>query len=102
MGFRVLGDDDLSLFQEGTHLRLYEKLGAHRCEVGGTWGTHFAVWAPHARDVQVIGDFNGWDRSAHGLARQGSSGIWAGFVPGVELGCRYRFWIASQQADHGL
>ncbi|MFW5921482.1 MAG: alpha-amylase family glycosyl hydrolase, partial [Polyangiales bacterium] len=92
----LLGDVDLHLFNEGTHLRLYEKLGAHPTTIDGTSGTHFAVWAPNAREVTLIGDFNEWDKSATPLIARGSSGIWEGFVPGVERGANYKYHIRSQ------
>ncbi len=68
---------DMFLFNEGTHVRLYEKLGAHPCS-SPDGGTNFAVWAPNARHVSVIGDFNGWDPNRHPLACLGNSGIWEG------------------------
>jgi 1,4-alpha-glucan branching enzyme len=89
-----LGDDDLYLFNEGTHDKLYEKLGAHVIPDGS--GTHFAVWAPNAERVAVIGDFNGWNAASHPLHPRGQSGIWEGFVPGVALGTVYKYHIASR------
>ncbi len=89
------GPQDLYLFNEGTHVRLYEKLGAHPCVRGGVPGYHFAVWAPNADYVAVIGDFNGWDRGRHPLQPIGSSGIWAGFVPGVQQGQCYKYHVAA-------
>lgn len=97
MSFSLLRDEDLYLFNEGTHLRLYEKLGAHRVEVDGAWGTYFAVWAPNAREVSVIGTFNGWNPGAHRLAPRGVSGIWEGYFPGVEHGSRYKYHIVSHR-----
>src|SRR5512143_1568262 len=91
-----LTDDDLYLFNEGTHYRLYEKLGSHVMEVDGVTGTYFAVWAPDARSVRVMGDFNGWNADTHGLAPRGSSGIWEGFLPGVGRGTRYKYHIWSR------
>jgi 1,4-alpha-glucan branching enzyme len=84
---------DLYLFREGTHTRLYEKLGAH---VLGD-ATHFAVWAPNAQSVSVIGDFNGWDPDAHPLEASGDAGIWRGTVPGVRQGAIYKYHIVSRQ-----
>ncbi len=95
-----LTDYDLHLFSEGTHDRLYDKLGAHLVSVDGRAGTRFAVWAPNARAVWVIGDFNGWQPGVHGLAPRGSSGVWEGFVPGVGHGALYKFRIESQH--HGF
>ncbi|MBN2579565.1 MAG: 1,4-alpha-glucan branching protein GlgB [Pirellulales bacterium] len=102
LNFSILDENDLYLFNEGTHLRLYEKLGAHRIESGGRWGTFFAVWAPDAREVSVIGDFNGWNRTANRLHPRGVSGIWEGFIPGVEQGARYKYWIVSRQSGFAM
>src|SRR5690606_22686110 len=96
----LIGEHDLHYFNEGTHPRMYERLGAHRARVGERDGVWFAVWAPSARHVSVIGDFNGWDRSAHPLAARKSSGIWEGFVPGVEKGALYKFHIVSQHGGY--
>src|SRR4051812_19249443 len=71
---QFLRPDDLHLFNEGTQLRLYEKLGAHLLHDGRRAGAHFAVWAPHAEHLSVIGDFNDWDKEASQLTIQGSSG----------------------------
>jgi 1,4-alpha-glucan branching enzyme len=92
----VIGDTDIHLFNEGSHLRLWEKLGAHPGTFGGRAGTHFAVWAPAAERVSVIGDWNAWNRDAAPLVRRGESGIWEGFVPGVERGARYKYHVASR------
>ena len=70
----LLSDADLSLFNEGNHFRLYEKLGAHPMTVGNDQGTYFAVWAPDARRVSVMGDFNNWHSSSHPLGHRGQSG----------------------------
>ena len=94
--FSLLTDDDLYLFNEGSHLRLYEKLGSHPVTVDGIDGTYFAVWAPNAERVSVIGDFNGWDRASHSLRSRGQSGIWEGFIPGVRAGACYKYWIESR------
>lgn len=91
-----LGDHDLHLFNEGSHVRLYDKFGAHPTTVGGVAGTQFTVWAPSARGVSVVGDFNGWDRAAHPLAAVGQSGCWTGFFPGDHRGQCYKFHIASK------
>ena len=77
----MLTEYDLHLFNEGTLHRAYQKLGAHRGEVDGIAGVHFAVWAPNARQVSVIGDFNGWDAASHPMKSLGVSGIWETFVP---------------------
>jgi 1,4-alpha-glucan branching enzyme len=92
----LLTGDDLYLFNEGSHFRLYQKLGAHPMTVGGREGTHFAVWAPDARLVSVIGDFNGWDKSSHPLSPRGQSGIWEGFILGVGKGTVYKYHIESR------
>jgi 1,4-alpha-glucan branching enzyme len=95
-GFSLLTDHDLHLFNEGTHYRLYDKLGAHLVTADGTPGAYFAVWAPNARRVTVMGDFNGWDKHGHPLAHRGNSGIWEGFVPGVGQGAAYKYHIQSR------
>ena len=92
----LLTKDDLHFFNEGTHNRLYTKLGAHPRTAGGAAGTNFAVWAPNAAAVSVIGDFNGWDDRAHPLGMVGASGIWEGFVPAAQLGTRYKYRITSR------
>jgi 1,4-alpha-glucan branching enzyme len=92
----LLSDDDLFLFNEGSHFRLYYKLGAHPLTVEDTHGTYFAVWAPDAEKVYVIGDFNNWDKASHPLVPRGQSGIWDGFIPGVGPGEVYKFHIHSR------
>jgi len=92
----LLSDDDLYLFNEGSHYRLHEKLGAHSTSVGGVAGTYFAVWAPSARQVSVIGEFNGWNKSSHQLRAKGQSGIWEGFIPGIGNGTLYKYYIISR------
>ena len=99
-GGSPLTDGDLFLFNEGTHLRLWEKLGAHPGVQGGQAGTHFAVWAPNAREVSVIGDFNAWTPGEAPLRAVGSSGIWSGFVPGLGRGAHYKYAIVSHHAGH--
>jgi 1,4-alpha-glucan branching enzyme len=91
---------DLYLFNEGTHLRVYEKLGAHLVQREGVSGVHFAVWAPNARQLSVVGDFNGWDPESHPLAACGESGVWAGFVPQVPAGAAYRYHIQSKHQGY--
>jgi 1,4-alpha-glucan branching enzyme len=98
-------DDDLFLFNEGTHLRLWEKLGAHLAtDDDGVDGVHFAVWAPNAREVTVIGDFNGWDRhSPEGrMWARGVSGVWECFVPGASVGDGYKFHLVSHQGGYAV
>ncbi|MEQ1918364.1 MAG: 1,4-alpha-glucan branching protein GlgB [Elusimicrobiota bacterium] len=91
---------DFHLFNEGTHVRLYDKLGAHLETHGGKAGTRFAVWAPNAKKVAVIGDFNGWAKTKHPLKPRDSSGIWEGFIPGVGKGAVYKYWISSHVNGH--
>ena len=95
-----LTDNDIYLFNEGSHYRLYEKLGAHPVSVDGIEGTYFAVWAPNARRVFVIGEFNGWNKSSHALHPRGQSGIWEGFIPGVGKGFLYKYHIVSQHRGY--
>jgi len=93
----LLTEDDLYLFNEGSHFRLYEKLGAHLLTTeDGQEGAYFAVWAPDAEQVFVIGDFNGWDKASHPLYSQGQSGIWERFIPGVGKGALYKYRINSR------
>ncbi len=96
----VLSDDDLFLFNEGSHNRLYDKLGAHPATVDDVPGIHFAVWAPNARQASVTGDFNGWNRSSHPLCLKGPSGIWEGFIPGLAPGTTYKYHIVSHQGGY--
>jgi len=92
----LLTDYDVHLFREGNHFHLHEKLGAHVVSVNNVPGTVFAVWAPNAQSVAVIGDFNGWNPQTHLLGpRWDSSGIWEGFIPGVARGTRYKYHIVS-------
>jgi 1,4-alpha-glucan branching enzyme len=95
-----LSEEDLYLFNEGTHLRLYEKLGAHPISADETNGTYFAVWAPNAKSVSVVGDFNGWDKNAHPLHSRGKSGIWEGFVPGIGIGALYKYYMESRYGKY--
>jgi 1,4-alpha-glucan branching enzyme len=98
--FTRLTKDDLYLFNAGDHFRLYDKLGAHLCEVAGTRGVYFSVWAPNARAVGVIGDFNEWDPTATALRPREQSGIWEGFVPGVPEGALYKYHLVSNQVGY--
>ncbi|MBM4146023.1 MAG: 1,4-alpha-glucan branching protein GlgB, partial [Nitrospira sp.] len=93
----VLTDFDLHLIGEGSHYKTYEKLGAHIMEINGIKGVHFAVWAPNARRVSVIGDFNRWDGRRHPMRILGASGIWEIFIPGLNEGELYKFEIKSRQ-----
>lgn len=94
-----LTDDDVYLINEGTHFRLYDKLGAHPGQVEGQNGTHFALWAPEAEQVSVIGTFNDWNSDMHRLRPRGYSGIWEGFIPGTGQGHLYKYHIRSRH--HG-
>lgn len=92
----LITDVDIFLFKQGNHFRLHEKLGSHPLTLDGVEGTFFAVWAPNATQVNVIGDFNGWNRTSHPLfVRWDSSGIWEGFIPGVKQGAVYKYSIKS-------
>jgi 1,4-alpha-glucan branching enzyme len=92
----TLTDYDLHLLAEGTHYRIYERLGAHPIELAGVNGTLFAVWAPDARRVSVVGDWNGWDGRRHPMRLHPGSGIWELFLPGVSEGARYKFEILAR------
>lgn len=95
--FSLFTDFDISLFSSGKHFRLYEKLGSRVVEVDGTKGVYFAVWAPNAEAVSVVGDFNYWSRGQHPLSsRWDSSGIWEGFIPGLEDGTLYKYAITAR------
>src|SRR5687767_1169180 len=83
---QVLTDFDLHLFSEGTHYRAWEKFGSHRITVAGVAGVHFAVWAPNAQRVSVVGDFNRWDGRVHPLRRLVPSGVWEIFIPDLPDG----------------
>jgi len=93
----LLTADDLHLFNEGSHYRLYEKMGAHVVTSNGETGVSFSVWAPNAKHVSVIGDFNGWDPRSHPMEARESSGIWEGFIPGISKGAVYKYHIVSHQ-----
>lgn len=93
-------DFDIDLFKAGKHYRLYEKLGTHLIEVDGQKGVYFAVWAPSAKAVSVVGDFNYWLEGEHPLnVRWDGSGIWEGFIPGVDKGSKYKYKIHSHHND---
>src|SRR5438094_293025 len=92
----LLTDHDLYLFNEGSHLKLYERLGSHTRVVNGREGTNFAVWAPDAEKVFVMGAFNGWNKNAQELHPRGHSGIWEGFVPDVGHGDAYKYHVVSR------
>ncbi len=92
----MVSDYDLYLFGEGNHTRIYDKLGAHPTTVDGTAGVHFAVWAPNAHRVSVVGDLNAWDGSIDPMHPLGASGVWAVFVAGVTCGLRYKFEVRTR------
>ncbi len=98
----LLGEGDLFLFNEGTHLCAYEHLGAHVSDDPARPGVNFAVWAPNAAQVAVFGDFDAWDPKAHPLARRGASGVWSAFVPEARRGDLYKYRIVSQFSGEHL
>jgi 1,4-alpha-glucan branching enzyme len=93
---RVLTDFDLYLFGEGTHYRAWEKLGSHRITIGSTMGVHFAVWAPNADRVSVIGDFNAWDGRVHPMRHLLPNGVWELFIPNLPDGQKYKYEIRTR------
>ena len=96
-------DHDTYLFKEGSHFRLYDKLGSHLMTFDGVQGAYFALWAPNAERVSVIGDFNGWNRESHDLnVRWDSSGIWEGFIPGIQHGDVYKYHIVSRVNNYSV
>ena len=98
--FSLFSDFDVALFKSGKHFKLYEKFGSHITSVNGVKGTYFAVWAPSAKLVSVIGDFNFWSGQEHSLnVRWDASGIWEGFIPGVDEGALYKYKIHSNHND---
>jgi len=97
--FSLLTKDDIYLFNEGSHFRLYEKLGAHPLS-DGQKGTYFAVWAPNAKLVSVIGNFNNWNSTANPLQPRGQSGIWEGIVPEIDKGTLYKYNIVSHHRNY--
>ena len=92
----LLTEYDLGLIRMGKHYRMYEKLGSHQMELNGEWGTLFAVWAPTAREVSVIGNFNFWNEKTHPLIpRTDGSGIWEGFIPNIDRGTLYKYSVLA-------
>ncbi|MBO5995319.1 MAG: 1,4-alpha-glucan branching enzyme, partial [Firmicutes bacterium] len=87
---------DQYLFGQGTHYEIYKKLGAHLSEENGVKGTYFAVWAPNAASVHVIGSWSAWNETAHEMTKLGEVGIWALFIPGVGEGSMYKYLITTQ------
>ena len=99
----LLTDFDIQLFKSGNHYRLYEKLGSHLIQSEGTDGVLFAVWAPNASKVSVIGGFNGWNGESHPLSpRWDGSGIWEVFVPNIGKGELYKYQIVNQHTGQTL
>jgi 1,4-alpha-glucan branching enzyme len=102
----LLSDRDLYLFNEGSHVRLYDHVGCHLAEHEGRSGAWFSVWAPDAKTVSAIGTFNDWNLLSNPLISRGESGLWEVFVPGVKTGDTYKFHIVSKlrnyQVDKGL
>ncbi len=95
----IISDYDLYLFGQGTHYRIFDKLGAHVTRIDRIPGVHFAVWAPNAARISVVGDFNQWDGRCHQMKSLGSSGIWALFIPGVGEETLYKYEIRAQNGD---
>nr|WP_238858358.1 1,4-alpha-glucan branching protein GlgB [Faunimonas pinastri] len=95
----ILGEMDVYFFAEGSHRRIYERLGAHPATVDGVQGVSFAVWAPNAQRVSVIGEFNYWDGRRHPMRKRVEAGIWELFVPGVEIGALYKFELVGPHGE---
>src|SRR5213592_2252926 len=93
----IMGEVDLHLFSEGQHWKIYEKFGAHLRTIGDEAGVYFAVWAPNAQRVSVVGDFNGWDGRVNPMRRLLGSGVWELFLPGIIQGAHYKFEIRTQR-----
>src|SRR6266700_6847378 len=92
----LMGEIDLHLFAEGQHWQIYEKFGAHLRTMGDATGVYFAVWAPNAQRVSVVGDFNGWDGRVNPMRKLLGSGVWELFLPGIKQGTHYKFEIRTQ------
>ena len=92
----IITKDDCYLFGQGVHYEIYKKLGSHPITYRGKDGFYFAVWAPHAKAVSVVGDFNNWDSEADYMTTLRTSGIWEIFIPGVMAGQRYKYAICTQ------
>ncbi|MDC4223831.1 MAG: hypothetical protein MPW15_06275 [Candidatus Manganitrophus sp.] len=93
----LLTDHDIYLLKEGSHFKLHDKLGAHLIQEEGIRGVYFALWAPNAESVSVIGDFNGWNRTSHPLrVREDGSGVWEGFFNDIGMGALYKYHLASR------
>ena len=99
--FTLFTDFDIHLFREGKHFNLYEKMGSHKVQKEGRNGVYFSVWAPNAKEVSVIGNFNGWDSQAHQLLwRWDDSGIWEGFIEGLDWGDVYKYGIKTYSGHY--
>ena len=98
-GLQIISRDDCYLFGKGTHYNIYQKLGAHACTINGTSGMYFAVWAPHAISVHLVGDFNHWDATATPMQTLYTSGIWEVFVPNLGLNELYKFAIQAKNGE---
>ena len=96
----IFSDLDQYLFGHATHYDLYKKLGAHPTTINGVDGVYFAVWAPNAQRVSVIGEFNGWDTEANIISNEDDIGVWQGFIPGVKPGDMYKYFIIGYQGEH--
>ncbi|MGI6776744.1 MAG: 1,4-alpha-glucan branching protein GlgB [Acetivibrionales bacterium] len=94
-----ISDYDLYLFNEGSHHKIYEKLGSHICQIGGISGVLFAVWAPCAKRVSVVGSFNQWDGRIHQMRCIGNSGVWEIFIPGLQPGVLYKYEIKTPTGE---
>lgn len=94
-----ISEADQFLFAQGTHYDIYKKLGAHPSEEKGKKGYFFGVWAPHAAEIYVIGEFNGWDETADPMKKLGDGGIWSRFIPGVEKNQMYKFLIVTPSGE---
>ncbi len=95
----IITKDDRYLYGRGVHYEIYRKLGAHPKTCRGKAGFYFAVWAPHARAVSVVGDFNSWDVNAHAMSSLGTSGIWESFIHGITSGERYKYAILTAEGE---
>lgn len=95
----TIPEENLYYFNEGTHQQCYRDLGAHLVSAGGAAGCRFAVWAPNARQVSVIGDFNGWNPRSHPLGLRGGTGVWEAFVPGISEGALYKFHLVGLHGE---
>jgi 1,4-alpha-glucan branching enzyme len=98
--FSLFTADDIYLFNEGNHFRLYEKFGAHLVSWNKHQGVNFSVWAPNAKQVSVMGNFNNWNKDSHQLRPLKHSGIWEGFIPGLDSGTLYKYHIRSRYAQY--